>query len=71
MEVGNLPNKKFKVIIMKIIKQLGRRMNTVRSLTKLEDKKKNQKELKNTIPKIKNTLQGRLPWWRSGWESAC
>ena len=33
-------------------------MNTVRSLTELENTKKNQTELKKTITELKNTLEG-------------
>ena len=37
-------------------------MNTVRVLTELENIKKNQTELKNTINEIKNTLEGINIW---------
>ena len=56
METGNLPDKVFKEMIIKMFKELRRRWyNTVRSqkfLTDLENIK-NQKEMKNIITVMK------------------
>lgn len=52
MEINNLPNKEFSVMIKKLKKL---RMDTVKSLTK--SRKQEEPKLKNTIPDIKNILQ--------------
>ena len=58
MEISNLPNKEFKVMIIKILTEL-RRMNEYSENfnQKLENIKKNQSEVKNTITEMKNTLE--------------
>lgn len=53
MEINNLPNKEFSVMIKKLKKL--RRMDAVKSLTK--SRKQEEPKLKNTIPDIKNILQ--------------
>ena len=57
VEIGNLPKKKFRIVIMKMIKELGRKMDEHRETfnKELGDTKKNQGELRNTITEIKNT----------------
>lgn len=64
MEIGNLPEKEFRVMIVKVIQELGKRMD--RPNEKLQEifskelekkKKKKQSELKNTITEMKNTLK--------------
>ena len=58
MKIGSLPYKEFKVMIMKMNKELRRRMDEVRNqrfLAKLENVK-NQPETNNTIIEMKNTL---------------
>ena len=63
MEIGNTPQKAFKVMIVKIIKELGRRMDEQSEELEffdndLENIKKNQTEMKNMITEMKNTLEG-------------
>ena len=48
VEIGNLPEEEFRIMIVKMIQDLAKRMEA----------------------KIKKMQEG-LPWWRSGWESAC
>ena len=58
VEISNLPNKEFKVMIIKKFTKFGRKwLNMVRISTELENIKKNQNELKNTILRIKSTLE--------------
>ena len=57
METSNLPSKEFKVMIIKMLKELGRRMDKQSEkldvLNKeLENIKKNQTEMKTTITEI-------------------
>ena len=57
--IGNLPQKWFWVMIVKIIKEVGRRMNAEREVLEvfskeLENTKNNQTDMKNTITEMKN-----------------
>ena len=75
VKIANLTKKELRVAIIKMVKELGRRMDAqCKKLEvfnkKLENIKNNQTEMKNTVTEIKNTRRG-LPWWRSGWEPAC
>lgn len=59
VEIGNLPWKWFWVIIVKIIKEIGRRIDAEREMLEvfskeLESTKNNQIDMKNTIPEMKN-----------------
>ena len=64
VEIGNLPEKNFGVMIIKMIQYLGKRMDAQceklqESFNKdLENIKNNQTELKNTITETKNTPEG-------------
>ena len=63
MEIGNLPKKEFRVMIVKMIKELRWRMDARNEKLEvfnkeLENIKNNQTELKNTITEMKNTLEG-------------
>ena len=60
MVIGNLLDKKFKVISIKVFTKLGRIMDedTENFNRELENMKKNQLHLKNTTSKIKYTLEG-------------
>ena len=51
VEITTLPNKEFKVMIIKMFSKLRRRMvkHCEKFNKELENKKKNQTELKNTI----------------------
>ena len=59
-EIGSLPEKEFRIMIVKMIQNLG---NTVDKLQEtfnkdVEELKRNQATMKNTINAIKNTLDG-------------
>ena len=59
MEVGNLLRKWFWVVIIKIIKELGRRMDAQREILEIfnkesENTKNNQIDMKNTRTEMKN-----------------
>lgn len=53
MEISNLPNKDFMVMITKTLNELGRRMSERRFFNKELENIKNHTELKNTITKMK------------------
>ena len=59
-EIGSLPEKEFRVMIVKMIQNLGNRMEKIQeTLNKdLEKLKCKQTMMKNTINKIKNCLEG-------------
>ena len=63
-ETGNLPEKEFRVMIVKMIQNLGNRMEVQiqkiqEMLNKdLEELKNKQTEMNNTITEMKNTLEG-------------
>ena len=60
MEISKLSHKEFKVMIIKMLKELRRRMDehSEKFNRELENIKKNQTELKNIITEIKTTLEG-------------
>ena len=66
VEIGNLPEKEFRIMIVKMIQNLGNRIDKMQETFNkdVEELKRNQAMMKNTINEIKNTLG--LPWWRSG-----
>ena len=59
-EIGSLPEKEFRVMIVKMIQNLGNRMEkTQETFNKdLEELKSKQTEMNNTINEIKNSLEG-------------
>ena len=63
-EIGSLPKKEFRVMIVKMIQGLGRRMKAQIKKIKamfnkdLEELKNKQTEMNNKISEIKNTLDG-------------
>ena len=59
-EINNLPDKEFKALVIRILTELGKRIDEhSKNFSKeLEYIKKNQSELKNTITEMKNTLGG-------------
>jgi len=59
-ETGKLPEKEFRIIIVKMIKNLEKRMEKMQeSINKdLDELKNKHTETNNTIPEIKNTLEG-------------
>ena len=72
MEIGNLPGKEFRIMIVKMIQGLGRRMEAkiekmqemfnkdIEELKNkhLEELKNKPIEMNNTITEMKNTLEG-------------
>ena len=59
-EIGKLPEKEFIIMIVKMIKTLGNKMEKMQeSFNKdLEELKNKHTETNNTIAEIKNTLEG-------------
>ena len=59
-EIGNLPEKEFRVIIIKMIQNLGNRMEKIQETFNKdpEELKTKQTVRNNTITEIKNTLEG-------------
>ena len=64
VEIVNLPEKLFRVMIVKMIQDLGKRMEAQTKKIQqmfnkeLEDTKNKEIELNNTINEIKNSLEG-------------
>ena len=59
-EIGKLPEKEFRIMIVKVIKNPENRMeNMQETINKdLEELKNKQRETNNTITEINNTLEG-------------
>ena len=59
-KIGNLPEKEFRIMIVKMIQNLGNRMEKIQETFNkdLEELKSKQKAMNNTITEIKNTLEG-------------
>ena len=59
-EIGKLPEKEFRIIIEKMIKNLENKMEKMQeSVSKdLEELKNKHTETHNTVTEIKNTLEG-------------
>ena len=63
-EIGNLPEKEFRLMIIKMIQNLGNRMEArIEKIQEmfnkdLEELKNKQTEMNNTITEMKNTLEG-------------
>ena len=59
-EIGSLPGKEFRVIIVKMIQNLGNRMGKIQEIFNkdLEELKSKQTMMNNTINEIKNSLEG-------------
>ena len=59
-EIGKLPEKEFRIIIAKMIKNLENKMEKMQeSINKdLEELKNKHTETNNTITEIRNTLEG-------------
>ena len=64
VEIGNLPEKEFRIMIVKMIQDLGKRMEAkIEKMQEmfnkdLEELKNKQTEMNNTITEMKNTLEG-------------
>ena len=57
VDIGNLPEKEFRIMIVKMIQDLGKKMEA-----KIE---KMQEMFNKDLEELKNKHLG-LPWWRSG-----
>ena len=59
-EIGSLPEKEFRIMIVKMIQNLGNRIDKMQETFNkdVEELKRNQATMKNTINEIKNTLEG-------------
>ena len=59
-EIGKLPEKEFRIMIVKMIRNLENKMEKMQELINkdLEELKNKHKEINNTITYIKNTLEG-------------
>ena len=59
-EMGSLPEKKFRVMILKMIQNLGNRMEKIQETfnKELEEVKSKQTMMNNTINEINNYLEG-------------
>ena len=59
-EIGRLPEKEFKVMTVKMIQNLGNRMEKIQETFNkdLEELKSKQTMMNNTINEIKNSLEG-------------
>ena len=57
-EIGKLPEKEFRIMIVKMIKNLENRMEKMRELINKDLEELKNKQTNNTITGIKNTLEG-------------
>ena len=58
-EIGSLPEKEFRIMRVKMIQNLRNRIEKMQTFTKdLEELKRKQAIMNNTINEIKNTLEG-------------
>ena len=59
-EIGSLPEKEFRVMIIKMIQNLGNRMEKIKETFNkdVEELKSKQAMKNNTINEIKNSLEG-------------
>ena len=59
-EIGSLPETEFRIMIVKMIQNLGNRIDKMQETFNkdLEELKRNQATMNNTINEIKNTLEG-------------
>ena len=60
VEIGNVPEKEFRIMIVKMIQDLRIRIDEMQETFNkdVEELKRNQATMKNTINEIKNTLDG-------------
>ena len=59
-EIGSLPEKEFRIMIVKMMQNLGNRIHKMQETFNkdLEELKRNQATMKKTIYEIENTLEG-------------
>ena len=64
VEIGNFPEKEFRIMTVKMIQDLGKRMEVkIKTMQEMSNKdreelKDKQTEMNNTITELKNTLEG-------------
>ena len=57
MEIGNLPEKEFRIMIMKMIQDLGKRMEKIQEMfTKVLELKNKQTEMNSTLQGIHSRI---------------
>ena len=56
VEIGNLPEKEFRIMTVKMIQDLG---------------KWTEAKIEKVQEMFNKDLEEGLPWWHSGWESTC
>ena len=61
-KIGNLPEKEFRVMLVKMIQNLGNRMEKIQETFNkdLEELKSTQTVMNNTITEIKSSLEGQM-----------
>ena len=58
-EIGRVPEKEFRIMIVKMIQNLGNRMEKIQETLNKDQEELNSKQtMMNTINKIKNSLEG-------------
>ena len=57
-EIGKLPEKEFRIMLVKMIKNLENRMEKMRELINKDLEELKNKHTNSTITEIKNTLEG-------------
>ena len=59
-DIGSLPEKEFRIMIVKMIQNLGKRMDKIQETFNkdLEELKSKQTVMNNTINAIKNSIEG-------------
>ena len=64
VEIGNLPEREFRIMIVKMIQDLGKKMEAkIEKMQEmfnkdLEELKNKETQMNNTITEVKNTLEG-------------
>ena len=59
-EIGSIPEKEFRIMIVKMTENLGNRMEKIQETVnkELQELKSKQTKINNTINEIKNSLEG-------------
>ena len=62
VEIGNLPEKEFRIMIVKMIQDLGKRMESrtekMQAMFNKDVEELKNKQVNNTITEMENTLEG-------------
>ena len=61
-KIGNVPEKEFRIMIVKMIQNLGKRMEKIQEMfnKEIEELKSKQTEMNNTINEIRNSQKGTI-----------